>query len=173
MANPHRLFAREIRALFLQSEKLYSALTQLRYEGRLQERRNIRRVEQSVRILYGSLKKHISVQERVIFPFFERHIPRYELAIQLLKAEHQDIRRCCEVLQKSASGIKAAPRTPDCGRIYNQGIYLTALLRHHFEFENQSVLTPAAQGLTKAEKITLRRSKAKKRGVIRVTALRQ
>lgn len=120
-------------------EDLHKALTHLRYEGKLLREQNVK----SVQILaYGldlELEKHRRLQEEVVFPFLQTHIPRHEAAISLLKAEHMEIKSHQQKLKQDILKISSIPDHLQEAKIYEAGIYLVTLIRHHIGLEKKSV----------------------------------
>lgn len=135
-------------AFFIESEKenllswtenLHNALNHLRYEGKLLKEENIKAVQILAYGLDDALEKHCQIQEEIIFPFLQTHIPRHEAAIALLEAEHEDIKNQQEKLKNDILKISGMPNHLEEGKIYEAGIYLVTLLRHHIGFEKRNL----------------------------------
>ncbi len=139
MTNIPSFFDSEEEKLLSQTEDLHRALTHLRYEGKMLKEQNVK----SVQILaYGLdlvLKRHCHVQEEIVFPFLQTHIPRHEAAISLLEAEHAEIRNQQQKLKEDVLKISGAPDPFQEAKIYEAGIYLVTLLRHHIGLEKKSI----------------------------------
>lgn len=133
-----------IAALKRQSEilqgtvRFQNLLVNLRYEGKPRLGNNIRQTAQILGFLKHDVVRRFRFEEKEIYPFLARHIPKLEPALRMLEAEHREFQNKLKSFQRSfdrftkdgPSGIKAA------GSLRETGTYLTYLLRHHLLLEN-------------------------------------
>ncbi len=123
--------------------KLYAALNNLQYEGKIFVRRNIRNVFRSVRSIKKDLFPHMKFDDDKLFPFFQKHIPKYEPILEYFKGEHAEIREEFKALE--VLFLKAEKAKTDTGeqklaaKLRDHGIYLVCLVRNHLQVEGQNI----------------------------------
>lgn len=156
MKSAIKFFDSEDADIFQQAERLHRALTHLKYEGKLTLAKNLKEVKESAGALGVILKRHLGLQEKVVFPYISTHIPRYETTVHFLESEHEEIDRHCEKLlkairefQRSGSSLK------NSGEVYENGIFLVSLLRHHLNFELRNIRLLMGKELRLDEKIEI------------------
>jgi len=71
------------REVLIQTDALTQALTNLHYEGKLSLGKNLKQMKKILRFFNGPLKKHMQIEEKIVYPFFETHVPKFESAITL------------------------------------------------------------------------------------------
>lgn len=150
--NVKNLFDAKEEKILSQTEALHKALTHLRYEGKLLRKQNIEAVQILILSLELVLEKHRHLQEDILFPFLQRHIPRHEAAISLMETEHEDIVRSAEKLKKQVLKISKDSDPLGEGKVYETGIYLVTLLRHHICFEEKNISQSMQRELREDEK---------------------
>lgn len=157
MTNMPSFFNNEEEKLLAQTEDLHKALTHLRYEGKLLKEPNVKSVQILAYGLDFALERHRHIQEEIVFPFLRTHIPRHEAAISLLKAEHAEIKNHQEKLKQDTLKISRIPSPLQETRLYEAGIYLVTLLRHHIGLEKKSIDQSLQNELREDEKEVIRK----------------
>ena len=143
------------------ADRLHDLVTNLRYEGKFSVGKRLREVRKIIEFFNRELLKHVELEEEVIFPFLEAHIPKLESIINLLHAEHEDFKLNLENFQfQLLALLKAkndAERAKVIEKVREKGTYLTYLLRSHIHEENASVYQAIEQQLRQNEKKELER----------------
>lgn len=136
--------------------ELQEALTRLRYEGKVTFRDNVRNALLVLRRLQGDAIDHTALQERVIFPFVARRMPRLGPLTTLFCHEHTDLRKA---MVRLASDLHRVRMTDDThgrsslvARLYDEGSELALSLRLHDEGEREALLEKAWSQFKPAEK---------------------
>jgi len=155
LKNILKFFDAEGEKMLLLTDKLHKALTHLRYESKAYRAKNIKAAGDAIRNLDGILQRHQSFQEKIIFPFLVSHIPRHEVAIHLLEAEHEDIRENEEKLKLNLRKLTGANKNLNDGKIYERGIYLISLMQHHIDFEKRHIHKSIHEELRADEKVVI------------------
>ena len=137
-------------------DQLYEAVNNLVYEGRTSFGKNIIKIEEGIEYFREKLFPHMDFDETVIFPFIERHIPKYEQTIRFLIAEHRELRdnfesfeSLCKKLKERKSDIN---RQKIIDKLRDKGIYLFCVIRNHLQGENESIYKAAQEQLNESEK---------------------
>ena len=129
--------------IFQKMNVLQSLLTNLRYEGKPRLGKNLKDVGKALAFLKEKTKKHFLLEEKVIFPFLETHIPRLNPVLRLFESEHQGFQcqlRNLEVSLKEASKKRVCPESGQSAeRIRENGIHMIAFLRYHLQAENGTI----------------------------------
>ena len=98
--------------------------------------------------------RHMKTEEKELFPFLQRHIPRLESVICLLSAEHEDFRRGFKTFKrlflKLYRNPKSTLRAMDNAR--GEGMRLAFLLKGHLWAEGEILHKTAWRELRPAEK---------------------
>lgn len=136
------------------ANQLSGILTNLRYEGKLRLGGNLKQAQGVVSFLKRKLAKQFELEEKVLFPFLLRYIPKLEVAVRLLEAEHDEFQSQFKVFQKYLKDISKgrARREQISERLREVGMYLVYLLRNHIEAEKMMVYKPLRSNLKKNEK---------------------
>ena len=138
------------------ADELHEALSNLTYEGKPSFGKNIMKIEESIEFFREKLFPHMDFDETVIFPFIERHIPKYEQTIRFLIAEHRELRDNFESFESLCTKLKE--RKSDINRrkiidkLRDKGIYLFCVIRNHLQGENESIYKAAQAQLRESEK---------------------
>lgn len=127
--------------------ELERALTRLRYEGKVSFRRNVHDTLNVLRRLDGHAHEHTELQERVIFPYVTRRMPRLGPLTRLFSHEHQDLRRGIRHLRRALRGLESrgstAARGQRIARLFQEGSELALAMRLHEEGERAAFLQRA------------------------------
>lgn len=157
MVTISKIFDSERKEMLSQAEELFEALTHLRYEGKAFRTKNIKRVRAVLRKLDAAVRKHRKLQEKAVFPFLKSHVPRHEAAIHFLETEHEDIKKSESRLMSCVRRLPAGDGKLADGKVYESGICLVSLLRHHVGFEQRHIETSIRRELRAAEKTAMAR----------------
>ena len=151
MEKDHRQSIREL-------NEFYEILRDLRYEGKMSAGKNLLRARQMTRHFRDELTDHMAQEERVLFPFLRKYIPRLEPMVYLLSSEHKDLRRTLADLKRSFSAVRKTPAAKVghlADHIYEQGMYLVCLLRSHMSVESRTLYQAADHELRSPERTRL------------------
>ena len=153
------LFKDEKKAVFEKLDQLENALYSLQYEGKLFSSGHIKKAEEAVCFLKKKYAVHIRLDDRVIFPFLEKHIPGLRPVLLYLKAERREFQEGFKIFEKTLLELKkdnnSVIRHKIIERLKDKGIYLICLVRSHIQLEEQSVYNSILQELHKGEKNAL------------------
>lgn len=142
MKRRRRIFECDGKEILRYVEHFHKTLTHLRYEGKVSLGKNIKALRGTTKVLNALVKRHRYLQEKILFPFLERHIPKYETRIHFLRSDHQEIRKHSQRFThfiQSLSKKAAKDRPIDNGTIHESGVYFVCLLRHHIQLEEQAI----------------------------------
>lgn len=131
-------FDGEEKEILEEVESFHKVLTHLQFEGKMKRGQNLKAAKQSLGSLMKTLKMHRLLQEKIIFPFLLRHIPKHESVISFLHSDHEDILKNKEELWRSLSDFSTNHNFQQT-KVQQLGIYLVCLLRHHMELEKKSI----------------------------------
>lgn len=144
-----------------QIDRLHALITNLRYEGKLSLGKNLKELREVLSFFNRQLRKHMELEEEVIFPFLETHVPKLESLIRLLHLEHEDFETNLENIQFQIQNVLKTSDELERGKIVEKirerGTYLTYLLRNHIQEENGTVYKALTEELHPNEKKELER----------------
>jgi hemerythrin superfamily protein len=124
-------------------------LTNLCYEGKPRRGGNIRRTRRILGFLNGKVIRQFRFEEKKLFPFVVRHIPKLEPAVHLLEAEHEEYKA---QLKNFGKYFRNFMKKGDSRDLRETGTYLACLLRHHVRAEKR-IFKALAGNLRPEEKI--------------------
>ena len=154
-------FEAEYKEVLNKLDQLSEATKNLRFEGKLSYGKNIKEVEEVIKFLEKKLYQHIALDEKIIFPFVEAHIPKLEPILRFLRAERNEFKINLEVFESLFKKLKGGKMEPQQHKIVEElrekGIYLVCLMRNHIQTENESVYKTIDQQLREDEKKELLR----------------
>ncbi len=144
------------------ANRFQEVLTNLNYEGKPRLGKNLKEARALLNGLKKSLSAQFAVEEKAIFPFLGKHIPKLNCALDLLQAEHEELKTQLEIFENrldvfpkrqkgSQERLKAAPR------IKESGTYLVYCLRNHLRAEKGLIFKCLGRELKKEEKRKLAR----------------
>ncbi len=139
-----------------EAEKLQDALTHFRYEGKLQRGKNLKAITSIVSSLDQELKKHKRYQEKILFPFLKRHVPKYEPTIHFFQSDHEAIWENTQKVKESLKQIRRSDLHPAKGSLRETGIYLVCLLRHHVRLEKNGIQKILEKDLKEGERAEIK-----------------
>ena len=144
------------RDVLSQIDQLTSALQGLHYEGKASLGKNIKEVEKALVFFHKELLPHIVLDEEIIFPFLEKHIPKLQPMLSFLKAEHSEFAESLHSFEKIFRRLQEEPGEQKSRAIIEQlrekGIYLNCLIRNHIHTESEGVYRAIDEDLKKEEK---------------------
>ena len=134
--------------------KFYKILMDLRFGGKQDTSKSMAQLVRLVAYFKKEVVEHMREEEKILFPFLRKHIPRLEPMIWLLLSEHDDFRNALKDLSLSLSIFKkvGSDKARIIHQLNEQGIYLLCLLRGHMSVETQSLYRAADQELRPDEK---------------------
>ncbi len=138
------------------SNELFEALNNLRYEGKVGLKRNIRAISRLNHYFRDELLPHFQADEQVVFPYVETHLPKYSPLLGFLKAEHKEIRKSFDDLDGMVEKAifkkdKPLPQS-QINRIYDRGTYIYCLIRNHIQMETEAIYCNINAQLQPSEK---------------------
>lgn len=137
------------------------ALQEFCYEGKVSHNKNFKKIQQHIVFFHDELLLHMAMDEKVVFPFLEKHIPRLEPVLRFLKAEHTEFRESLgsfeKIFKALSGGIDEARGRRSVEQLRERGIYLICLIRNHIQSENESVYRVMNEDLKDKEKEELSR----------------
>lgn len=135
-------------------------LKRLRFEGRAQCPKNLRRLRRLMLFFKDKSVRHMRYEEKTLFPFLESHIPRLQPLIRLLLSEHEDFRLAFKDIEGALRGFKGirADNLAALQTIQARGAYLACLLRSHLWAESNVLYSTASKQLKDEEKKLLAKS---------------
>ena len=140
------------------TDEFHQVLTHLRYEGKVSSGKNVKASLKAVRELGKIIQRHRNLQEKIIFPFLETHIPRQESVIHFLRTDHRDIQKSLLELEMSLRRfLKNSHEGVQNGILQEMGVYFISFLRHHIGFENKGIHQAMRKELRKDEKLEVKR----------------
>ena len=145
------IFDSEEEKLLRQTDRLEEAMNHLRYEGKVFRGKNLKAANLIVEGIEARLKRHQTLQEKIVFPFLQAHIPKRETMIRFLFSDHKDIEKSNERLRLSLRKLSKNQSSEDV-KAQQLGTYLICLLRHHVELEKESIHKVIKTELRKDEK---------------------
>lgn len=150
------LFSMEHQEVLSKLEELSDSINNLKYEGKLFFGKNTRAIETTMLFLKKKLMWHIKLDEEVIFPFIQMHIPKLDPMLGFLRAERNEFRLTLEHLETLSKQLGDEKDGLKQQRIIDQikekGIYAICLIRNHIQSEIESVYKPIDRQLHLDEK---------------------
>jgi hemerythrin-like domain-containing protein len=143
-------------AVMKKADQLHDVLNNLIYEGKASLGKNAAKIEETIEFFRENLFPHMNCDETVIFPFVERHLPRYEQTIRFLAAEHRELQDNFESFECLYKEFKKEKkdfnRQKIIDKLRDKGIYLFCVIRNHLQGENESIYKAAQEQLNESEK---------------------
>lgn len=136
------------------------ALTDLRYEGKPRLGKNLKRLQETSDSLGQETQKYFKLEEKVLFPFFKRHIPKLEPVICLLELERKGLkdylRNFQRTLKKASRKNTPAVKSRLMERLRERGVYMAYFLKNHILAESSVVFKKVCADLRPDEIAQLR-----------------
>ena len=143
------------RDVLIQTDALMQVLTNLNYEGKPSLGKNLKQMNKILHYFNGPFKKHMQIEEEIVYPFFERHVPKFESVMTLLQSEHKDIRRRLGQISALLRKLSVHCENTKCEKlkekIDSEGTYFVYLLQNHIRTESETVFKTIVRHLNQAE----------------------
>jgi hemerythrin-like domain-containing protein len=153
------LIEKDHEAALHEAEQLEEALSHLTYEGKASFGKNLKRTNTVIKFLDDEVLNHLSREEKVLFPFLEKHFPRLRSALGVLKVEHLEFKKNLSLLHAYIDELTDVPLGPKRAELIDKirrcGTYLACLLKHHVQTENKGIYRVIAKELKENEKKVL------------------
>ncbi len=137
------LFREEKKVVLKQLDQLEDAIYSLQFEGKMVFFSRIKTIESIMKSLKKKYKQHVDLDDRIIFPFLEGHIPRLSPILRYLKAERQEFEDVFAVFDKILLELikknEVLIRNDIIVRLKDKGVYLICLMRSHIQIEEKSL----------------------------------
>lgn len=135
---------------------LQKILLHLQYEGKAARGKNLKQIDAVLRFFKHEVNGHMREEEKVIFPYLRRHVPRLEPLLSLLVSEHREFRRKIRILAFLGTRL-AGPNlhfdgTRAIEKLKETGNYLVCLLKGHLQEESEILYRVADRELRVNEK---------------------
>jgi len=150
------LLALEHQDVLRRLDELGESINSLQYEGRVFWGKNIRAIEKTVQFLKKKLFRHIELDEKVIFPYAQVHIPKLDPMLCFLRAERNEFTLSLKnfefffkQLKEEKNGLR---QHKIIDQIKEKGIYAVYLMRNHIQIEIESLYKPMDRQLHDNEK---------------------
>jgi len=119
-------------------------LNHLRFEGIPKFGKNVKDANDVLEFFEQELSEHLELENQILFPYLETHIPRLEPVIRLFYADHagfkENLGHFRTLLRKvSAAKRKALKNTELMENLRETGTCLIYLLKRHLQAESASV----------------------------------
>lgn len=154
-------FGQESSAALLKLDEFYKSVSNLQYEGKVSQGRNIREIEMLIQFFNNEIMRHIKIDEQALYPFLSTHIPKLEPILRFLYSEHRELRERMKNYQQLLAGLKSRLSGQDSrdqlSRLKDEGTYLSCLMRNHFQVEQVFIYQAIDRELTASEKVSLSR----------------
>ncbi len=149
-------FEQEYKDILQKLDDLYGATKNLQFEGKLFSGKNMKEIEMVIKFLRNKLFVHLKLDEKVIFPFLEVHIPKLGPVLNLLRAERNEFKMNLENFESLFRKLKKEKNYLENHKILEglqeKGLYMVCLMRNHIQAENESVYKAIDQELHLDEK---------------------
>jgi hypothetical protein len=113
------------------------SLTCLSYEGKPLFGRNLRRTREEAGCLRKKLSEVFRVEDKAVFPFMEKHVPKLEPVIHALESDHRDLKGLCDIFDKRTRRLLILKSRTGKERLFREikegGAYMICFVRHHLE----------------------------------------
>lgn len=135
-------------------EEILDILTRLRENRQFSYEKNLWDLRGACLIFQKKLLRHIEVQEKVVFPFLEVHIPKLEPAIHVLKGEHTMSKEKFRHLILDALRMaeeEGREKTGFLERLSGAATSASFFLRRHLELEGMTIQKAMTRHLRRDE----------------------
>lgn len=142
-------------------KQLEEALIGLQYEGKISSFSYIKRIDSIVRFLKGKFQEHSWLDEKVVFPFLLKHIPRLSPSLHFLEMESHDFRVLFGKFDRILIVLKGKKRVLIRSRMIEElcekGVFLLCLVREHIQLEKDIVYQAIFHELKQYERNSLQK----------------
>ncbi len=155
------LFEKEQQVVLQKLDEIDGAINNLKYKGKIFRGRNMKTIEKNVKCLKSKLSQHIAIDEKVIFPFLKKHIPKLEPLLYFLRAERKEFESSLKNFETLFEKLKdeegGCIKGDTIRQLNEKGLYVICIMRNHIQMETQSVYKPIGRHLRPEEKKDLLR----------------
>lgn len=158
-AVPIPLWEEEHEEMDHELKKLQESLAKMAYEGKASLGRNLKAASETAVFFQKELPPHLDAEEKVIYPYLRKHIPKLDSVIGILTKEHSEIRRTLKKFCTVLSGmIQDERRQPArIQEVRDTGNYLLYVIRIHMKIEQESLYQAVNRDLSLDEQRELNR----------------
>ncbi len=150
------LFASEHENVLGRLDELNESISNLQYEGKVFVGKNIKAIEKTVQFLKKKLLQHIELDEKVVFPYVQKHIPKLDPMICFLRAERNEFKLSLKNFEDTFDHLKEGKSSlrqqKTIEQMKEKGAYVICLMRNHIQTEIESVYKPMDRELHPDEK---------------------
>ncbi len=150
------LFTSEHENVLGKLDELNESINNLQYEGKVFVGKNIKAIEKTVSFLKKKLLQHIELDEKIIFPYVQKHIPKLDPMLSFLRAERNEFKLTLKDFESLFKQLKDEKNALKQQKIIDQmkekGVYAICLMRNHIQIEIESVYKPIDRELHTNEK---------------------
>lgn len=133
MENQKKILADDHSHFIEQADVLQKILVQLRFEGKACLQKNIKEACEVVDFFDRELLLHLEIEEQVVFPFVETHVPKLESMVGILRSEYENFRRGLQEfkthLWQLSENLTEEENKKICANAREKGAYVLYLLR--------------------------------------------
>ena len=159
--SPSACFQKDHQEFLHKSDSLHQVLKNICYEGKLLLGRNLKRADYLLQFFETRFVKHLAIEEKVLYPFIEIHIPRYASVIRFFYREHKDLSETVRQLRQIVRRLHASQNCLWDKELVEtlqwKGAYLNHLLQSHIKTETETVLHALERELQQEERRELSR----------------
>ena len=138
-----------------ETDKMVKAILNLRLEGKNLAENNLKQIQGVLEYFDKTLICHIAAEEKGLFPFLDRHVPKLETLTRLLRSEHLSIMEEIKGIETLVKKIRkqrwCVESVRDVELLRESGTYLVHILRGHAHEENSSVYRAVTHELRHSE----------------------
>lgn len=144
------------------TRSIEASVAALRFEGRLNSTGKITDIRGRFRRLLTEYRRQIRLEERVVFAFLEKHVPRFCAATALIRGEHRVLLIELDAIWRNL--LHLCRKRPEAKEWYamlsdlsERCTYLSCLAAYHIRTENQLIGDFLRKDLRDAERQLLAR----------------
>lgn len=135
-----RILKRDTAPITERIREFQALLLRLAHEGKASQGRNYKELREDLSYFRREVGSRMGWEERELFSYLKRHVPKVEPLLTLLRIEHHDFKNTLLRLESFAGRLlenSIGNPTQVMVKIRENGIYLACLLICHFEQENE------------------------------------
>lgn len=133
------------------SHYLLNRLEILNFEGKVHLRQKLQGLQPTIKETSDLFASYIKVEEKIIFPFLETHIPRLASHIHLFRKENTEITKTLKEIKQLLKLVLSAQNTKErrkyMGILGEKITFLHYLMVSHFELEDNNLYKCIVQEL--------------------------
>ena len=141
-------------------KRLEHVLRDLHFEGKPRFGRNLRETMETIEDLERPLARRFQIEEKKVFPFLRRHVPKLTPVLAMLEAERRGFRARIKNLKGSVRRLAKSTSSRERGRMTHklreEGTYLLYFLKSHLDLEAATLYRVVSRDLRDDEKRELK-----------------